>query len=146
MILFRIGAWSMMLAAGGHFIAGLVDAIRPTVFVPVDPAAQAAMRSTHMALTARTDMWSAWLGFNIGFGLGIAAFAYLVDVIARRQPALMRERAVLVAVLLVTAVLFATSIRYWFFAPSTALGVSLVCFALGAQKRPASSAPSRKPL
>jgi hypothetical protein len=118
----------MMLAASAHFLAGLVDAVRPTFFVP-GALARLAMEHAHMALTDRTTLWSAWLGFMIGFGLGVAAFSFLLYLVATHRFELFREREFAGVTLFATGVLFVVSARYWFFAPTISIGTSWLCFA-----------------
>jgi hypothetical protein len=126
--LFRLGTLPITLAAGAHCAAGIVDAVRPTFFVP-GSLARLAMESSHMALTDRTTLWSAWLGFMIGFGLGVAAFSLLLYLVATHRFELFREPGFAWLTLFATGVLFVVSARYWFFAPTISIGTSWICFA-----------------
>ena len=44
---------------------------------PSDPQLAEAMTRSGLRLTRRTDMWRAWVGFNLSHGLGVVVFALL---------------------------------------------------------------------
>ena len=54
-----------------HALYTICDIYRPKHFAPVDPTVIDQMASTGVRLArGRTNMWDAWLGFNISHGLG----------------------------------------------------------------------------
>lgn len=128
---------ALLYAAGGaifcvlgtmHALYMLLDLRRPRRLVPGDPALLAAMSGSRVRLAgAATDMWRAWVGFNLSHGLGALLFGAMViawPVVAPGHHALAWLPAV------VAASYLAIGLRFWFSVPN--LGIAAATIALAA--------------
>jgi len=62
-----------------HAVYMLMDLRRPRRLVPGDPALLAAMSDSRVRLAGdATDMWRAWVGFNLSHSLGALLFGAMV--------------------------------------------------------------------
>ena len=76
---------------------------------------------------------SAWLGFNIGFGLGVFAFGLLCLLVATHDFKLVeRIGAIRPLTIAVSATYFAISIGFFFSGPAIITGIATVCFTIAA--------------
>jgi hypothetical protein len=85
---------------------------------PSDPQLAEAMTRSGLRLTRRTDMWRAWVGFNLSHGLGVLVFALFV-VVTGRSPAVFATEAHIGIPFAfgVSAVYLWLARRYWFRTP-----------------------------
>ena len=85
---------------------------------PSDPQLAEAMTRSGLRLTRRTDMWRAWVGFNLSHGLGVVVFALFVFVTGR-SPAVFDTEAVIgiPVAFAVSAIYVWLARRYWFRTP-----------------------------
>jgi hypothetical protein len=122
-----------LLIAGGtlfsilgflHAIYTIGDIYRPRRLAPIDQSVINQMASTGVRLAqGRTNMWDAWLGFNLSHGLGAVIFGLVcvgAGIFARR---LALPRAALLILVLVGAIYFLLAIRFWFRVP--AIGIAI---------------------
>jgi len=122
-----------LLIAGGilfsilgllHVIYTIGDVYRPRRLAPMDNAVIHQMASTGVRLArGRTNMWDAWLGFNLSHGLGAVIFGLVcvgAGVFAR--PLALPKVTLLIPVL-VGAIYFLLAIRFWFRVP--AIGIAI---------------------
>jgi len=129
----------MLYAAGGtvfgvlgtmHAVYMLMDLQHPRRLVPADPALIAVMAGTRVRLAGdATDMWRAWIGFNLSHSLGALLFgatAMAWPVIAPAHTPLAWLPAA------VAAVYLTISLRCWFRAPNAAIAMATVAFAAAA--------------
>lgn len=133
------GTVPLVLGGGLHALATLVDTVRPTYFTPVEPAVRPAVEGTGIRLramvpggdAARPSMWDAWLGFNLGHGLGVLLFGLLCLVIGAQDFALV-ERIDALRPLAVAfgAAYLAVALRFWFWGPILITGSATLCFAV----------------
>jgi hypothetical protein len=76
-------------------------------------------------------MWRLWLGFNMSHGLGIAAFALVGLLLALRDYRLVVDTPGLLPLsILVGAIYFVISLRFWFYGSTVITAVSTTCFIL----------------
>ncbi len=122
-----------LLIAGGtlfsilgllHAIYTICDIYRPRRLAPIDKAVIDQMASAGVRLArGRTNMWDAWLGFNLSHGLGTVIFGLVcvgAGVFAWR---LALPRAALLIPVLVGVIYFLLAIRFWFRVP--AIGIAI---------------------
>jgi hypothetical protein len=97
---------------------------------PADVGLAKAMSQTPLLLTRRTDMWLAWVGFNLSHGLGILFFGVAVLVIGRSAASFAAEGGLFgpLAVLVSSAYLV-LAIKYWFRTPIVGCAISVMLFA-----------------
>ena len=122
-----------LLIAGGmifsilgllHAIYRICDIYRPMHLTPLNPALIDQMASTGVRLArGRTNMWDAWLGFNISHGLGVVIFGLVcvgAGVFARR---LALPRAALLIPVLVGIIYLLLALRFWFRVPAVGIAI-----------------------
>ena len=96
---------------------------------PSDPQLAEAMTRSGLRLTRRTDMWRAWVGFNLSHSLGILVFATFVWVTGRSASAFGREANIGIPVAIVVAAGYLwLARRYWFRTPLIGCVLALVLF------------------
>src|SRR5436190_2482501 len=77
---FIAGAGVIIAAGALHMWMALVDAVRPSYFVPKDRSLRPAMESVQMRFggTAAPSMWRVWRGIHVTHSLGLLAFGAAV--------------------------------------------------------------------
>ena len=96
---------------------------------PSDPQLAEAMTRSGLRLTRRTDMWRAWVGFNLSHGLGVIVFAAFVFVTGRSASAFAADAYVAVPLAVaVAAVYVELARRYWFRTPVIGCLLAAVLF------------------
>jgi hypothetical protein len=122
-----------LLIAGGlifsvlgllHVIYAISDIYRPRHFAPLNPKLINQMASTGVRLArGRTNMWDAWLGFNISHGLGAVIFGLVcvgAGVFART---LALPGVTLLIPVLVGVIYLLLALRFWFRVPAVAIAI-----------------------
>ncbi len=122
-----------LLIAGGtifsilgllHAIYTICDIYRPRHLAPMNQAVIDQMAAAGVRLArGRTNMWDAWLGFNLSHGLGAVIFGLVcvgAGVFARR---LALPKATLLIPVLVGVIYFMLAIRFWFRVPAVGIGI-----------------------
>jgi hypothetical protein len=96
---------------------------------PRDRALREAMARDTMLLTRRTNMWLAWVGFNLSHSLGAVLFGVVVVLIGRSQAAFEAQAALFLPLaILVSGTYLVLGIRYWFRTPIVGIALSGLCF------------------
>ena len=130
---------AMLYTAGGaifcvlgavHAVYMLMDLQHPRRLVPADPALIAAMAVSRVRLAGdATDMWRAWIGFNLSHSLG----ALLFGATAIAWPVIAAGHALLAWLPATLAAVYLTiSLCCWFRAPSAGIGAATAAFAAAA--------------
>ena len=130
---------ALLYAAGGaifcvlgtmHAVYMLMDLRRPRRLVPGDLALLTTMSGSRVRLAGdATDMWRAWVGFNLSHSLGALLFGAMViawPVVAARHHALAWLPAA------VAAVYLAIGLRFWFSVPNFGIAAATVAIAAAA--------------
>jgi hypothetical protein len=87
------------------------------------------MKASTLALTKETDMWRAWVGFNISHGVGLLFFSLAYLYLSVAQLAILRGSIVLLSGAPVVALIYLVlSIKYWFRVPVLGSALGLLCF------------------
>lgn len=129
-LLFQVGAAVYAFLGGVHLLGIIVDMVRPQFFTPRHDDVRQAMRGSSLALTDRTSMWRAWLGFNASHGLGALFFGLVLFMIAAQDFDLVLSLRFLMPLAVSMAVAYTVlSIRFWFYAPTVASAIATACFA-----------------
>jgi hypothetical protein len=128
---------SVLLAIGGaiflalgtvHGVLTLRDVWTPRAFTPTDAAVRVAMQSARLAFDPRVNVWQAWLGFNLSHSLGIVLFGGALLLLAWLHfPVFAASRLLQGVAVVVAATYLALSLRFWFWKPALASGLSLLC-------------------
>ena len=133
---------ALLYAAGGaifcvlgalHAVYMLMDLRHPRRLVPGDPALIAAMAGSRVRLAGdATDMWRAWIGFNLSHSLGALLFGATAIV----WPAVAAGHAVLAWLPAAVAALYLViGIRFWFHVPNAGIAAATVAFVTAALLR-----------
>jgi hypothetical protein len=115
-----------------HAIYTLMDVRSPRRFAPTDMKLADAMKSTGVRLSrGRTNMWDAWLGFNLSHGLGAVFFGVVCISAGVYLEALRLPKPALLIPALVGLMYFALAIRFWFRVPAVGIGAATAFFLAG---------------
>lgn len=102
-------------------------------FDPRDAATRVAMQATSPAISRRTTMWQAWIGFNASHSIGAMVFAAFMLLLTLRHMDFLRANPAFAWLALANAAAwFAVGCRYWFRTPLTGIGVAGGCFLIAA--------------
>ncbi len=89
------------------------------------------MTTTALVLTRRTDMWLAWVGFNLSHSLGVVLFGVLVVLVGRSEAVFEVEgRVFLPLAVLVSTGYLALAVRFWFRTPILGCAASVLLFSV----------------
>ncbi|HEX8962050.1 MAG TPA: hypothetical protein VF801_03515 [Rhodocyclaceae bacterium] len=140
--LFLFGCLPFFVLGALHTIYTIADIRVPKKLVPHDPEVAAMMKSSALALTKETDMWRAWVGFNISHGVGLlfyaSAYAYLA--IFHFQ-VLSGSTVLLIGAPLIALIYLTLSKKYWFRIPVLGSLVGLLCLSFGVVATVLANAP-----
>ena len=127
--LFIAGACPFLFLGVAHALATPQRADERKGLSPFDPALAEQMTRATMRLTRRTDMWRAWVGFNLSHSLGVVLFGALVVLVARSEASFAAEGPLFAPfALLVASAYLVLAIRYWFKIPILGCALSTVLF------------------
>ena len=146
----ELAAWPLIVAGFGHALLVLPDIVTHGLFSPPDERVRHAMETSSIVFLdlfrGSGSIWKAYVGFNVSHGVGIGFFGLINLLIARSEPELFfRLPALLRLNTAVCAILFASSLVFWFYAPAILTGWSLACCVLalrGVRSSPRSQAPA----
>jgi hypothetical protein len=115
-----------------HGVFSLSDIRRPRRLVPDDLSLIDRMASTGVRLArGRTNMWDAWLGFNLSHSLGAVMFGALcisVGVVGRTGNL---PKAALAAPVAIGVMYLILAVRFWFRVPAIGIALGTVLLLLG---------------
>jgi hypothetical protein len=127
-ILLILGGVVFGVLGGIHAIYTLLDLRDPRRLVPDDPSVARAMANSAVRMTrGGTDMWSAWIGFNLTHSLGLlllAAIAVWAGFRIDRVP-----DVILPTLTLIGGVYLVIALRYFFRSPAIGVAIGTGCFA-----------------
>ena len=103
---------------------------------PSDPTLAAAMAKAHPLFTRRTDIWRAWVSFNLTHSLGAVLFGAFVLLLGRNPATFDQNAAFALPLSLVTSATYLVlGLNYWFKIPIAGCVVATACFAISAVLR-----------
>jgi hypothetical protein len=128
-----IGASIFLILGIFHGVLTLQDLSNPRTFTPPEKALRLAMQNSSIAIHPRTNLWKAWLGFNLSHSLGLIMFGGTFVVIGLFYFPTFTKTLWLpgYATLISTAYLI-MSIKFWFSKPVIFSGIGLACFVIAA--------------
>jgi hypothetical protein len=127
-----IAGASIFLSLGMlHGVLTLQDLENPRTFTPPDVALRQTMQESSIAIHPQTNLWKAWLGFNLSHSLGIVMFGFTYLAIGLFYFPMFAQLVWLQsgALLIATAYLI-LSLKFWFSRPAIGSGIALTCFAV----------------
>ena len=127
--LFLAGAVPFLVFGAAHAAATPLAVTDRRGLSPTDAGLADAMARSRVRLTKRTNMWLAWVGFNLSHSLGAVAFGAFVLVIGMNRVAFAQQATVAVPLaLLVSAAYLCLAVKYWFRIPIVGCVLSVGCF------------------
>ena len=127
--LFLAGAVPFIFLGTAHAVFTPLRASDRKPLSPRDPAVTDAMTQAHVVLTRRTDLWSAWVGFNLSHSLGAVLFGVVVLVVGRSAESFAAQASIFVPLATAIAATYvAIGLAYWFNRPISGCAISLACF------------------
>ena len=127
--LFLAGALPFLLLGTAH---AMHTPSRPTDrkgLSPSDPSLAASMARSKILLTGRTDMWRAWVGFNLSHSLGVVLFGVLVLLVGRTSASFAYNAALFLPLVVVVSMAYLSlGAAYWFRTPIIGIGLSAFLF------------------
>jgi hypothetical protein len=98
---------------------------------PSDPTLGAAMGKAHPLLTRRTDIWRAWVSFNLTHSLGAVLFGAFVLILGRNAATFEQSALFALPLSLVTSATYLVlGLNYWFKIPIAGCAIATFCFAV----------------
>lgn len=100
---------------------------------PADAALAQRLRTSTVPLSADTNLWRLWFGFNTSHALGALGFAATYGYLALAEPEIFAQHLVLSGIgLAYLLAMLLTSLRCWFRQPSVGIAVGTLTFLIGA--------------
>ena len=128
-LFFIAGAWPFILLGAAHALATPLRVEERKGLSPSDPGLAEQMTRATVRLTRRTDLWRAWVGFNLSHSLGAVAFGLLVVVAGRSQTSFAAEGPFLAPLaLMISSSYLALAVRFWFRTPIVGCAISATLF------------------
>lgn len=129
--LFLAGALPFLFLGVAHALATQLHPEQSRGLSPRDPAVRSAMLRDFIVLTRRTNVWLAWVGFNLSHSLGAVLFGAVVVLIARNQASFAAQAGLFLPLAVIVSGLYLVlAILFWFRTPIIGVALSSVCFAL----------------
>ena len=127
--LFLIGAVPFVFLGTAHAFATPLQPADSKGLSPRDPAMREAMTRETPLLTRRTNLWLAWVGFNMSHSLGAVLFGVVVLLIGRNATTYSAQAGVFLPLAVVVSALYLLlGVRYWFRTPVIGIAFSGACF------------------
>ena len=128
-VLLFAGALIFLALGVTHGLLTFRDLSSPRSFTPTDERVRRAMQEATLALNRGTNVWEAWLGFNLSHSLGLVLFGGGLMAIAWFDfPIFARSPLIQVAAVAIAAAYLVLSLRFWFLGPVIGSGTGLACF------------------
>ena len=130
--MFIAGCIPFLVLGTLHTLYTIADTFHPNRLVPNKPEVIAVMKATTLALTKETDMWRAWVGFNISHGVGLLFFSNIYLYLATAHITTLSGSIFLLSgAPLVALIYLILSKKYWFSIPVIGSTLGLLCFVGG---------------
>ncbi|WP_310485468.1 LIC_13387 family protein [Chamaesiphon sp. VAR_48_metabat_403] len=126
-----VGAAIFLILGILHGILTLQDLSEPRTFTPPDKVLRQAMQESSIAIHPHTNLWQAWLGFNLSHSLGLVMFGgtFLAIGLFYFQ-VLDRSYWLQCCAIFIATTYLVMSLKFWFYKPAIASSIALTCFVL----------------
>lgn len=112
-----------------HALYTLLDTLSPRRIVPADLALIEAMKANPVRLArGGTDMWNAWVGFNLSHSIGAMLFGGVCIYLGVMTEAYIVPANLVLLPVLVGGLYLALAARYWFRVPLAACALAFASF------------------
>ncbi len=134
--LFLLGALPFVVLGIAHALATPLTPDESKGLSPRDPAYGRSMAEQTVLLTGRTNLWLAWVGFNLSHSLGAVAFGLAMTLVGRTPATFAANWQTFVPfAIVVSGAYLAVGLRCWFRTPIVGIIASSVCFVLAGAMR-----------
>ena len=114
-LLLFAGAVPFLMLGASHVILALRDLSLPRTFAPTDEGVCRAMRKSVVAMSPHSNLWDAWMGFNLSHGLGLVLFGGGIIIVAWRHFSVFAQSPFMQAATLVVAAAYLVIAARFFF-------------------------------
>ena len=124
-----IGSLPFIVLGLLHVIYTLQDISEPKKLAPRDAGLIDAMKASPLGLTTETNMWRAWVGFNLSHGLGALFFGGIYLTLALQDISILDGMPILYAfAVMISLAYYMLARSYWFSIPRIGTGLGLAAF------------------
>jgi hypothetical protein len=128
-----IGASIFLILGIFHGVLTLQDLSNPRTFTPSDKALRLEMQNSSIAIHPQTNLWKAWLGFNLSHSLGLIMFGGTFVAIGLFYFSAFAQILWLqTGATFISGVYLIMSLKFWFSKPVIGSGIGLTCFVIAA--------------
>lgn len=100
--------------------------------IPYKSGVMELMKESTLAITKETNVWCAWVGFNISHGVGILFFSATYLYLSISQAFLLESSLFFMsAAPIISLTYLVLSKKYWFSIPTIGSTIGLLCFVAG---------------
>lgn len=116
-----------------HTVYTIADTYNPKKLIPYKTGIMGLMKESTLAITKETNMWRAWVGFNISHGIGMLFFcATYLHLSISYTSFLESSLFFMSAAPIMSLTYLVLSKKYWFSIPTIGSAIGLLCFVAGA--------------
>ncbi len=127
--LFLAGALPFLLLGTAHAVHTPRQPYERKGLSPSDPSLAESMARSRVLLTGRTDMWRAWVCFNLSHSLGMVLLGMLVGLVGRTSASFGHNAAFFLPLAVVVSIAYLSlGVAYTFRTPIIGIGLSVFLF------------------
>lgn len=116
-----------------HTVYTITDTYKPKKLTPYKSGVMNLMKESTLAITKETNMWRAWVGFNISHSIGILFFSLTYLYLSISYISFLESSLFFMsAAPIISLTYFILSKKYWFSIPAIGSAIGLLCFVAGA--------------
>jgi hypothetical protein len=127
--LFLAGALPFLLLGSAHAVHTPRQPHDRKGLSPSDPSLAESMARSRFILTGRTDVWRAWVCFNLSHSLGLVLLGVLVVLVGRTSASFAYNAALFLPLAVVVSIAYLIlTVAYTFRTPIMGVGLSVFLF------------------
>ena len=127
--LFLAGALPFLLLGTAHAVQTPRQPAERKGLSPSDPSLAESMAHSSILLTRRTDMWRAWVGFNLSHSLGLVLFGGVMVLVGRTSASFGYNAGVFLPLAVIVSIAYLIlGMAYWFRTPIIGIGLCVLLF------------------
>ncbi|MCZ4320415.1 LIC_13387 family protein [Pseudomonas anguilliseptica] len=116
-----------------HTVYTIADTYNPKKLIPYRLGVMELMEESTLAITKETNMWRAWVGFNISHGIGILFFSATYLYLSISYTSYLESSLFFMSAAPIMSLTYLVlSKKYWFSIPTIGSAIGLLCFCAGA--------------
>lgn len=115
-----------------HTVYTIADTYNPKKLIPYKSEVVGLMKESTLVITKETNMWRAWVGFNISHGVGMLFFSVTYLYLSIFYMSFLQGSLFFMsAAPIISLTYLVLSKKYWFSIPATGSAIGLLCFVAG---------------